>query len=405
MKIAIQTPRWALPILTDDWRYLFLKGGRGSGKSHFISEYWIEQFLLNPNFRLVCIREIQRSLKFSSKQLLEDKIKLLGVEHLFESTINEIRFLNGDGIIIFQGMQDHTAESIKSLEGFDGAWVEEAQSLSHRSLQLLRPTIRKQGSKIAFTWNPRKETDAVDYFAMQEKPTKSLTIHINYHDNPFLPETLRYEAEEDQRRDPEVYAHVWLGGYDTKSEAQIFNKRWKVEEFEVNYKFGHPMHGLDFGFSTDSLACVRMYIMNNKLYISHEAGDTHIELNEIAEFLGKGIPDLAKYVIFADCSRPDSISYLKKHGLPMIAPCEKWSGSVEDGISYIKSFDEVIIHPRCKRTIEEFQNYEYKIDRNTGQVTSDIIDAWNHFIDSIRYGLYKVIRKGSSEPTNYAKLI
>ena len=151
-----------LPIITSDHRYKGAKGGRASGKSHFFAEAIIERHIQDANSRTVCIREVQRSLKFSAKQLLEDKIKALNVEHMFEVMGTEIHNRQGNGIIIFQGMQDHTAESIKSLEGFDIAWCEEAQSLSKRSIELLDPTLRKDGSELWFSWNPRNETDAVE---------------------------------------------------------------------------------------------------------------------------------------------------------------------------------------------------------------------------------------------------
>ncbi|MCK4957781.1 MAG: phage terminase large subunit, partial [Planctomycetes bacterium] len=150
--LDIPTPRWAVPLLAPK-RLKGAKGGRSSGKSHFYAEAMVERLFMEGNTQAVCIREVQKSLKFSAKKLIENKIRKLKLSHLFEITINEIRRLGRDpatgeayvGIIIFQGMQDHTAESIKSLEDFDLAWCEEAQSLSAFSLELLEPTIRKDG--------------------------------------------------------------------------------------------------------------------------------------------------------------------------------------------------------------------------------------------------------------------
>jgi len=175
MNLNIKTPRWSLPLLQPA-RYKGIKGGRGSGKSHFVAESRIEDLIMNPNHRGICIREHQKSLAHSSKQLLEDKIKALGVRHLFETTNTEIRRIGYEGLIIFQGMKDHTADSIKSLENFDWAWVEEAQSLSRRSLDLLIPTIRKDGSELWFTWNPNKETDAVDDYSRANGILKRLKL-------------------------------------------------------------------------------------------------------------------------------------------------------------------------------------------------------------------------------------
>lgn len=163
MNLNIVTPKWAKPLLSPK-RYKGAKGGRGSGKSHFFGEALVEALVFNPNTSAVCIREIQKSLKFSAKRLIEEKIEAMGVSHLFTITQSEIRANKGRGVILFQGMQDHTADSIKSLEGFNIAWVEEAQTLSKKSLKLLRPTIRAEDSEIWFSWNPEKTSDPVDLF-------------------------------------------------------------------------------------------------------------------------------------------------------------------------------------------------------------------------------------------------
>ena len=159
----------------------------GSGKSHFFAELLIERCLLNPGTRWVCIREVQKSLDQSVKLLLEDKIKKMGVQAQFRVLHTHIE-TPGGGIITFQGMQNHTAESVKSLEGYDGAWVEEAQSLSQRSLDLLRPTIRKEGSEIWFSWNPRNATDPVDVLLRgKHTPPDAIVRRVNYVDNPWFP--------------------------------------------------------------------------------------------------------------------------------------------------------------------------------------------------------------------------
>jgi phage terminase large subunit len=154
--------------LLEPARYKGAYGGRGSGKSHFFGELMVERCLVSPGTLAVCIREVQKSLLQSSKRLIESKIQSLGVGAHFQVLHDRI-VTPGDGLIIFQGMQDSTAESIKSLEGFDIAWVEEAQTLSARSLSLLRPTIRKEGSELWANWNPRRKKDAIDeFFAAEE---------------------------------------------------------------------------------------------------------------------------------------------------------------------------------------------------------------------------------------------
>ena len=393
MIIDLNTAPIFEPLL-ESKRYKGAKGGRGSGKSHFFAECIIETMLINPDARIVCIREIQRSLKFSSKALIESKINSLGVSEYFEITLTEIRAKRGNGLIIFQGMQDHTADSIKSLEGFDIAWVEEAQNLSKRSLELLRPTIRKENSELWFSWNPENETDAVDSFfkQMQEnRATDYVLIHANFSDNPFLPTELFNEQEYDRKFNPSTYEHIWLGGYNTKSDALIFKGKFRVESFNTD-GLGNPYHGLDFGFANDPTAAVRCYIHEKKLYISHEAGAVGLELDYTAEFLKDRIENIHKYVIRADNARPESISYLKRHGLNMITPTIKGKGSIEDGIEFIRSFEAIIIHERCVEMAREFRLYSYKVDPHSGDILPQILDENNHYIDALRYALEPLIK-------------
>lgn len=209
--INLQTPRWAKPLLQPK-RYKGAKGGRGGGKSHFFAEMALETMISNPSANVVCIREIQKSIKFSVKKLVEDKIRELNIIHLFEITQAEIRRINGNGVMIFQGMQDHTADSIKSLEAFDVAWVEEAQSISERSLELLLPTIRADGSEIWFSWNPFTPEDAIERF-FSKLSNEKILVTVNYLDNPFANEVIFNEAERHKVERPDTFDNVWLGEY------------------------------------------------------------------------------------------------------------------------------------------------------------------------------------------------
>lgn len=390
MQLNIKTPRWSLPLL-DPKRYKGAKGGRGSGKSHTMAENLVEIHVMDKDYQSVCIREVQKSLKFSAKKLIEDKIKTLGVSHLFQITLTEIRRIGGDGVIIFQGMQDHTAESIKSLEGFDLAWVEEAQSISAHSMKLLLPTIRKPKSEIWFSWNPDQETDPVEQL-FKTPDDDMVCIHVNYLDNPFCPEELIKEAERHRRNDPDTFDHVWLGGYNTKSEAIVFSGKFKIEEFDES-TLGDPLHGLDWGFSQDPTAAVECYVSDHKLYIRREAGKIGLDLDDTPSYIIRKIPTFKNYVSRADCARPESISYCKKHGLPNMTACKKWTGSVEDGISHMRMYDKIVIHPECKETAQEFRLYSYKVDKRTGDVLPDIIDKNNHYMDGIRYALGPLIKQ------------
>lgn len=223
MILNIKTPRVFVPLLGQA-RYKAAWGGRGSGKSHHFAEAGVERSLIRQGSRGVCIREVQKTLKESVKLLIEDKIAALGVGSQFGITDKAIR-TPGDGLILFQGMQDHTAESIKSLEGFDWAWVEEAQTLSRRSLELLRPTIRAPGSEIWFSWNPRNAGDPVDAFFRGLKPPENAAIvKANYYDNPFFTPELEAERSLDEASNRDRYGHIWLGEYEPAAVGAIWDR-------------------------------------------------------------------------------------------------------------------------------------------------------------------------------------
>jgi phage terminase large subunit len=210
--------------LLEPARYKGAHGGRGSGKSHFFGELLIEECLSEKGTLAVCIREVQKTLAQSSKRLIETKIADLRVGSEFRVFNDKIE-TPGDGIIIFQGMQDHTAESIKSLEGFRIADVEEAQTLSARSLMLLRPTIRTPGSQIWFRWNPRRKTDPVDQMLRGATlPTGAIVVKANWSDNPWLPKVLDQERLDCLRDNPEQYDHIWEGGYATVIDGAYYAK-------------------------------------------------------------------------------------------------------------------------------------------------------------------------------------
>jgi len=377
--MEIQTPAVYEPLLYPS-RYKGVYGGRGSGKSWFMAEMLIERMVMAKT-DAVCVREIQKSLNQSVKKLLETKIEQMSVGHLFEVQESIIKCKNG-GQIIFAGMQNHTADSIKSLEGYDIAWVEEAQSVSQRSLDLLRPTIRKPGSELWFSWNPCKDTDPIDMLLRGEStPPDAIVVEANYVDNPWFPDVLREEMEYDKRRDPDKYAHIWLGKYQQNSEARVF-RNWTIEEFES--KPGTCFNfGADWGFSNDPSALVRSHIDGNRLYIDYEAYLVGCEIVNLPELFST-IPEANKWFIIADSARPETISYMQQHGFPKMAAAIKGPGSVEEGITFLQSFD-IVVHPRCAHTIDELSTYSYKIDKTTDKVTNILEDKNNHVIDSLRY--------------------
>ena len=213
-------------------RYKALHGGRGGGKSHFFATEVLVRCLAKTT-RVVCIREIQVSIRDSVKQLLVDKIHELNLEYAFEILSTEIRSKINDSLIIFRGMSGVTSDSIKSLEGSDVCWVEEAQTLSQYSLDLLRPTIRKEGSELFFSWNPRHPSDPVDkFFRGPGCPKDAIVVQINYDENPALPVVLRQEIDEDRINRPDDFHHIWEGGYQKISEGAYYAKQLADMESE-----------------------------------------------------------------------------------------------------------------------------------------------------------------------------
>lgn len=228
--LQVSVPDAFAPLLKPA-RYKAAYGGRGGAKSHFFAEQAIWR-TANSNARIVCIREVQNTIKDSVRQLLIDKIQKLGLGGNYEVLESEIRGHKGS-LIIFKGMQTYNAENIKSLEDFDVAWVEEAQTFSEKSLRLLRPTIRKDGSELWFSWNPRHETDAVDKFFRGDKPPKgAIVLQVNWNDNPWFPKVLVDEKNADYANNEEMAEHVWGGGYEIITEAAYYAKQIAQAEKE-----------------------------------------------------------------------------------------------------------------------------------------------------------------------------
>lgn len=396
MKLQINTPRWGVPLLQPA-RYKGAYGGRGSGKSHFFAEMLVEQHVIDPNTDSVCIREVQKSLTQSVKKLIESKIFALGVEDYFDIQQFVIKSIRGSGVMIFQGMQNHTADTIKSLEGFQRAWIEEAQSLSQRSLDLLRPTIRAPGSEIWATWNPRHATDPIDVLLRSDdSPDDACVIEVNYTDNPWFPDVLRDEMEFDRKRDPDKYRHVWLGDYIQRSDAKVFTN-WRIESFETP-EDAVLRFGADWGFSIDPTVLIRCYMVGRTLYVDHEAYQIGCEILDTPD-LFLTVPGSERWPIKADSARPETISHMRNAGFNVLAAA-KGAGSVEDGIEFLKTYD-IVVHPRCQHTIDELTLYSYKIDPDTDEVLPVLADKNNHVIDALRYACEGVRRvKAQQKPKN-----
>ena len=307
----IQVPSAFRFLYQGQARYRAVYGGRGSGKSHSVAQALVVKARHKP-IRVLCGREIQKSIKDSVKRLIDDKIEACGYGGFFESTDTEVRGKNGS-LFLFAGMRTNP-DSIKSMEGIDIGWVEEANTVSQRSLDLLIPTIRKPGSEIWFSWNPRFAKDPVDaMFRGGEPPPHSISHKVGWTDNPWFPEVLRQDMEWDQRRDPEKYAHVWLGEYERGSEARVF-RNWSVERCEppAGARF---YYGADWGFSVDPTVLVRCWIDGRRLYVDQEAYQVGCEIDKTPQLFDK-VEGARLWPIRADSASPQTISYMRRNGFP-----------------------------------------------------------------------------------------
>lgn len=368
-------------LLTEDHRYKVAYGGRGSGKSVGFADACLVR-ALNKKTRILCTRQLQNSIKDSVHKLLSDRIEVLKLLPYFEITRETIRCINGSEFI-FKGIQNNVVE-IKSMEGIDIAWCEEAQSISKESWDILIPTIRKENSEIWVTFNPNREDDETYQRFVRNPPPDCKSVLVNYMDNPYFPEVLRKEMEYCKQIDYPRYEHVWLGQTVMETEAQIFKGKFEITEFEAD-EGTQFFYGADWGFANDPTTLVRCFIEDNCLFIDYEAGGIGVEMEEIPK-LFDNVPESRRWQIRADSARPETISYVARHGFKCIS-VKKWQGSVEDGIEYMRSFKKIYIHPRCKHIIEEFKFYSYKKDRVSGDILPIIVDAWNHYIDATRYAL------------------
>lgn len=391
-------PEWA-QRLWEPSRYKVMRGGRGSAKSRSAAAALLLQAAAEPH-RVLCAREIQKSIKDSVKRLLDDEIKRLGLENFYESVENEIRGKNGS-LFIFAGLRGNSA-SIKSMEGITRCWVEEAQTVSRASLDDLVPTIRTPDSEIWFTYNPRFDTDPIDtMFKADELPPNTILLHVNWQDNPWFPEVLRQEMDYDKRRDMDKYLHIWEGQYQTSSESRVF-KNWTVDEF-VTDPAAVIRQGADWGFSIDPTVLVQCYIVGRKLYVPHEAYRVGCEIVDTPA-LFMSLPDAEKWPMVADSARPETISHLQRNGFPKITSAIKGAKSVEEGIEFLKSFD-IVVHPRCKHLIDELTLYSYKTDPLTGVVLPLLEDKDNHVIDALRYACEGARRAGLKRERKELKTI
>lgn len=402
MQNEILLPEKILHVFSEplgSWQYRGLYGGRGSGKSQGAA-LAAALFAAQNKIRVLCAREFQVSIKESFHAEL--KTAILSHDFLaqrYDVGVDYLRCRATGSEFIFRGLR-HNIQSIKSLASIDLTIIEEAEDVPEDSWIALEATVlRAPGSEIWPVWNPRRKGSPVDKRLRQQTPDNAICAFVNYGDNPYFPDGLDRLRERQLRNlDAATYAHIWDGAYLENSNSQVLGDKCRVDDFEPGEDWQGPYFGGDFGFSQDPTFAVEVWLFDERLWIRREASKVGLELDHTADFVGQQLPQFLTHVSRWDSARPESISFLRRHGMPRIEAVKKWPGSVEDGIQHLRSYREIVIHPDCKEMREEARLYSYKVDRNTGDVLPKIVDAHNHGWDAVRYAIAPLI-KARTEPS------
>jgi len=389
LEIALPRPfAWA----EQPARYKVWYGGRGGGKSWGVARLLLAK-AYRRKLRILCTREYQNSIADSVHRLLTDQIQMIGLDRYFKVTRDSIKSSYGSEFL-FKGIH-HNIHEIKSLEGIDICWVEEAQRVPEESWQVLIPTIRKEGSEIWITFNP-DEADHPTYARfISHPPPNARVVKVNYPDNPWLPATLREELVYCRTVDFDAYRHIWEGEPRARSQAEAFGGKWTIEAFDApaDARF---YFGADWGFSQDPTVLVRCFIQDRKLFIDYEAFGVGVDIDETPA-LFRSVPGAEKWPIKADSARPETISAMRRAGFNIQA-ARKWPGSVEDGIAHLRGYEKIVVHERCKHTIDAMKLYRYKTDKITGDVLPILLHDYSHVPDALRYALDGMIKRGGDGP-------
>lgn len=389
-------------------RYKVLYGGRGGAKSWGISRALLIQ-AAQRRLRILCTREFQVSIRDSVRSLLLDQIDRLGLGPLYGAQHDAIYGVNGSEFL-FSGIRSNVTR-IRSMEGIDICWVEEAEKISEDSWTVLIPTIRKAGSEIWISFNPHEETDPTYQRFVKNPPPGAVVVPIGWQDNPWFPAELTREKDYLYRIDSEAAEHVWGGQLRKNSEAAVLRGRYRVEAFEPQPSWGGPYQGVDWGYAEDPTTLVRCYVRPREekdgkvirgpaLYVRYEVYRIGVELDHTPALFDQ-VPDACKYITRADSARPETISFVRRNGYGLLVAAEKGPGSVEEGVNHLRNYEEIVIHPSCIHTIQEARLWSFKVDRITGQVQPELVDKHNHCWDAIRYALEPLIKTSGPGLTEF----
>lgn len=378
-----------VPYLQSDARYNIFYGGSSSGKSYFVANKLILD-LLQHKKKLLVVRQTFATIRESVFAEIMDALtnmELLGLVKISQTTL-KIEFPNGSEII-FRGADD--SSKLLSIKGIDTVWIEEASEISQDMFHTLETRLRGLGHKKQFylSFNPISATHWLKREFFDNPKEDQVICHSTYLDNRFLDEDTIKNLLDMKERNPVFYDVYALGKWGVVGKRVYEN--YTVQDFNIAdlVKENDELHtamGADFGFINDpsTLICSLVDLENRKLYIFDELYQKGLLNNEFAQaIMDKGY---TRQVITADSAEQKSIEEMRQYGVTRIRPAKKGAGSVMQGIQFVQQFN-VIIHPSCKHTIEEFEHYSYKKDKNTGLYLNQPVDNFNHLLDALRYSL------------------
>lgn len=386
---TIEIPVEFKDLFKGDWREAAIYGGRYSLKSHTIARYLLI-IARQEKTRVACFREFQSSIAESSHQLLSELISKYEMND-FEVQNNAIvNKVNGSDFI-FKGLWNNE-QSIKSIEGIDIAWVEEAQTVSTKSIEVLTPTVRKDKSRIIYSYNRLLETDPIHTRLVIEGRPNTLIINVNYDiaiKYKFIPDVILNEIEDDKINRPSLYKHKWLGE-PSGTERKIF-KDWQIVK-KIPHEAKLVSRGLDFGFSNDPTVLVSIYKHDGGYIIDEEIYLKGLLNNQIATH----IKNLAgnDIIVVADSAEPKSIAEISIHGCYIVG-VTKGKGSVKEGIDFVQS-QKISVTKNSHNVIRCYRNYLWKISKD-GTILNVPEHDFSDPMDAIRYGLSVFRREEEAE--------
>jgi phage terminase large subunit len=386
----ILIPREFARLFDSDWREAAVYGGRNSLKSHTVARVLLIR-AMQERRRTGCFREFQNSIADSSLQLLEDLIAKYNLSDFKVTKDSIINRRNGSDFL-FKGLHNNV-QSIKSIEGIDTAWIEEAQTITEDSLETLGPTVRKPGSQLIYTYNRLRDRDPIHVRLVIEGRPNTLVLNVNYDvalKYGWMSDALRLEMEDDKAKRPEIYRHKWLGEPSNKK-GRIYTNWERIAAVPAEARYLGP--GLDFGYTNDPTAVIDVHKWNNAYILDEVAYERGLSNLKIANYIrqNEGLDPVQRDMSFegttqhltvGDSSEPKSIDEISGFGVTIIG-ATKGPDSVNNGIQRLQNL-EIYYTERSTNIDEELLNYVWRVDKE-GKSLNVPVDAYNHAMDAARY--------------------